>query len=161
MDSRFSFVAKMSWVDWLALIALGSFLFATILWLPKLFPETGGGWYSGTRFTAAFLQLDLAELTCGLGTMLFAVRPLLALRSPLIPVLITSASMATSAAPWMEPEGTCMVFDHLTGSLLNDLCDFFAPAARCRISTVRHHRARSDLSNVSPQTQRIRERIET
>jgi len=131
MDSRFSLVAKMSWVDWLALalIALGSILFATVLWLPKLVPETGGGWYSGARFTAAFLQLDLAALTCGLGTMLFAVRPLLALRSPLIPVLIASASMATSAALWMEPQGSCRVFDHLTGFLLNDLCDSFAPAA--------------------------------
>jgi hypothetical protein len=50
MNTRSSFLTKLSWVDWLAvfLVALGIFLALSIFWLPNLLARwlgLGGGWY--------------------------------------------------------------------------------------------------------------------
>jgi hypothetical protein len=74
MNRRFSYVAKLSWVDWLglSLVAIGTFLALSIFWLPNLLGRLlglGGGWYGGAT-GIAFGQILIAPGSIVTGVLL-------------------------------------------------------------------------------------------
>ena len=98
MNKRFSYLAKLSWVDWLglSLVAIGTFLALSIFWLPNLLGRLrglGGGWYGGAT-GIAFGQILIAPGSIVTGVLLLlTVRPLLRFRSRALPLLLVAASV--------------------------------------------------------------------
>jgi len=122
-----SFLAKLAWVDWLALslVAIGIVSLISVFWLPALLGrllDLGGGWYGGAT-GIAYLESLIGEASIGTGLLLLlTVRTLLRLRWRVLPL----AFIAASVALLVGQDAVCPVVDKLT-IFSPDTCTFLAP----------------------------------
>jgi hypothetical protein len=110
------------------LVALGIFLTLSIFWLPNLLARLlglGGGLFGGST-GIAYVQVLIAPASIGTGVLLLLlVRPLLRLRSRVLPFLLIAASVAML----VRQSAVCPVADTLLRfPPETETCAFVAPA---------------------------------